>query len=413
MHRILTLLWACTLLLAGCNLPARRAATLAAPTPTRAAPALSTAGGDAGPTPTAAPGPAQPSPTSAAPPPAQPSPTPAPTVDAAQQGRLEELDAYFSAQAEAGIFGGAVLVAQGGRVLLDKGYGLADTGHKLDFTPQTRFRIASLTKQFTAAAMLMLEAQGQLDVQDPVCRYLKDCPEAWQAITLQQLLTHSSGIPDFFTFKELGDKMASPMTPDELVAWYQQKPLVFTPGKLYNYSNSGYNVLGDVIERVSGQSYADFLKQRIFDPLHMDDTGYDRTADIPAQGYTRNGTSAVFLEPSLLFAAGGLYSTVEDLYRWDQALYTQDLVSQRLLDEMFQPRIAVPNQPGTSYAYGWVVDSSGPHLQLRHHGMIDGYVSLIMRFPDEDATVIILCNRDDFPIYAAGDRAASAVLGGD
>jgi len=413
MHRILTLLCACALLLAGCNLPARRAATLAAPDPTstRAAPALSTAGGGAHSTPTAAPGPAQPSPTSATPP--APSYTPAPTVDAAQQGRLEELDAYFSAQAEAGVFGGEVLVAQGGHVLLDKGYGLADTGHKLDFTPQTRFRIASLTKQFTAAALLMLEAQGKLDVQDPVCSYLKDCPEAWLGITLKELLTHSSGIPDFFTFKELGDKMASPMTPDELVAWYQQKPLVFTPGKLYNYSNSGYNVLGDVIERVSGQSYGGFLKQHIFDPLHMDDTGYDRNAEIPALGYTKNGARAVFLEPSLLFSAGGLYSTVEDLYRWDQALYTQDLLSRPLLEEMFQPRIAVPNQPGTSYAYGWVVDTSGPRRMLRHHGMIDGYVSTIMRFPDEDATVIILCNRDDFPIYAAGDRAALAVLGGD
>jgi CubicO group peptidase (beta-lactamase class C family) len=333
-----------------------------------------------------------------------------PTLDAALRGRLEALDAFFAKQAKEGNFGGAVLLAQGGRILLSQGYGLADAGHKLAITPRTRFRIASLTKQFTAAAVLLLQARGRLDVADRVCSYLKDCPPEWQAITLEQILTHTSGIPDFFGFDDFDAKADTLMTPAQLVAWIQAKPLNFTPGKLYNYSNSGYAVLGDVIERVSGQTYGAFLKQNIFDPLHMADSGYDRSTAGLAVGYKGAGDKAGVVDPSVLFAAGGVYSSVEDLYRWDQALYTQQILPQALLDEMFRARVAVPNQPGTSYGYGWVIASLGSRRLVRHNGVIAGYLATIQRFPDDDATVIILCNRDDFLFSPAVDRAIQTLF---
>jgi CubicO group peptidase (beta-lactamase class C family) len=326
------------------------------------------------------------------------------------QARLEGLDAFLADQASTKGFSGAVLVGEGGAIRLSEGYGLADAGHDLANTPQTRFMIASLTKQFTATAVLMLEARHKLDVRDPLCSYIKGCPPAWKAVTIHQLLTHTSGIPDFFGFDDFNARRALPMTPAQMVAWIKDKPLNFTPGKLYSYSNSGYNLLGYLIEQVSGQTYAAFLKQNIFDPLKMANSAYDRTAPDVAIGYHGAGVKADFTDPSILFAAGGLYSSVEDLYRWDQALYTHELLPQELLDEMFRPQVELPNQSGVSYGYGWVITTLGQHRLVHHEGIIDGYHTTIQRFPDERLTLIVLSNQDDFDINTIKDQAFQAMF---
>ena len=248
-----------------------------------------------------------------------------------------------------------------------------------------------MTKQFTAMAILMLQNQGKLSVQDPLCSYLKSCPEAWKPITLRQLLTHTSGIPDFFSFSDFTQKSTKSMTPDQLADWFAGKPLDFRPGAKFSYSNSGYDLLGYVIEQVSGQPYAAFLKQAIFDPLDMKDTGYDPEPKGLATGYAdySRDYKGDSLDLSVAYAAAGLYSTVGDLYKWDQALYTEALLPQSQLAEMFKAQVDL--DPG-GYGYGWFVGTVMGHRAELHSGGWYGFSSNITRFPDDKITFIILSN---------------------
>src|SRR6476469_8371708 len=174
-----------------------------------------------------------------------------------------------------GKFMGTVLVARDGKSLLDKGYGFANLEWQVPNTPTTKFRLGSITKQFTAASILLLEERGKLKIEDPVKKYLPDAPAAWDKVTIFSLLTHTSGIPSFTGFPDYTSTEAIPSTPEKLVARFRDKPLEFQPGEKWNYSNSGYVLLGYLIEKISGQSYADFVKQNIFDKLGMKDSGYD------------------------------------------------------------------------------------------------------------------------------------------
>ena len=177
-------------------------------------------------------------------------------------------------------FMGTVLVAQDGKVLLDKGYGFANLEWDIPNTPTTKFRLGSITKQFTAASILLLEERGKLKVEDPVKKYMPDAPAAWDKITIFHVLTHTSGIPSFTGFPDYESREAQAMTPEKLVEWFRDKPLEFEPGTKWNYSNSGYVLLGYLIEKISGQSYSDFVQQNIFTPLGMKDSGYDSNSAI-------------------------------------------------------------------------------------------------------------------------------------
>ena len=234
-------------------------------------------------------------------------------------------------------FNGSALVAFGDAVLLDKGYGLADTAKAIANGPTTRFRIASVTKQFTAMAILILESRGKLDVDDKACKYVADCPAAWKAITIRQLLSHSAGIPNFTDLPDYESTKGDPTTVKELFARFKDLPLQFTPGSRFSYSNSNYVVLGSIIERASKVSYEDFVKRNIFDPLEMHDTGYEHPDSGVAVGYKREGVVADTIDMSVPYAAGALYSTVEDLRRWGQALSSEDLVPKTVLATMFEP----------------------------------------------------------------------------
>jgi CubicO group peptidase (beta-lactamase class C family) len=322
-----------------------------------------------------------------------------------------QVDTFLTGEVENEQFSGSVLIARAGKVLFSKGYGMADWDHHVPNAPQTEFRIGSLTKQFTAMAILLLQERGKLHVQDHICLYVPHCPTAWQPITIQHLLTHTSGIPNFTAFSDFD--FTQSYSPEQLIAHFIDKPLAFQPGTRYSYSNSGYVVLGYIIERVTGEPYALFLQHAIFTPLQMRNTGYDQNyPPLPehATGYQdwqfvalAEPVKAQYIDMSVLFAAGGLYSTVEDLYRWTQALSTPVLVSQKSLDAMFTPHISICSSAGcpghsfvsaAGYGYGWVIaKEQGPYRQvIWHNGAVPGFKAYLGLYPATKTTIIVLSN---------------------
>lgn len=339
------------------------------------------------------------------------SPPPSPTL--APEGPASKIDKALNSLTEREAFTGAVLVARNGEILLSQGYGLADRDKDLPNTPQTKYRLGSITKQFTAMAILMLQAQEKLNVQDPICSYLPECPATWQDITIHHLLTHTSGIQNFTNFPDYETTKATPSPSEQTIARFKDRPLDFQPGEQWSYSNSGYILLGYIIEQASGQAYQAFLRGHIFEPLQMKDTGYDHNDDSLAMGYTGfygHWEKADTIDMTIPYAAGGLYSTVEDLYRWDQALYTEQLISQELLDLMFTPYAEMPG-PGLSYGYGWAVGEMNHHQAVGHGGGIDGFATEIRRYIDDKVTIIILSNRDTTGVASTVDLIAQAVFG--
>jgi CubicO group peptidase (beta-lactamase class C family) len=309
------------------------------------------------------------------------------------------VDEVITRYVDGGFFSGSILIAEGETILISKGYGLANLEHDVPNTPQTKFRLGSLTKQFTAMAILMLQEDGQLNVQDPICDYIPNCPDAWQPITIHHLLTHSSGIPnltDFPDFEEYAGSVASRSSVNDTLKLFRDKPLRFTPGARFSYSNSGYIVLGLIIEQSSGKpSYEAYLRDNIFQPLNMMNTGYDHNFLVlndRASGYIRKNADTIwnadYIEMSVPHAAGGLYSTVEDLYIWDRALYTEALVGQSSLNMMFTPYKG-------GYGYGWGITEPFNRKLIEHNGEINGFATSIARFVDDDVVIIVLSNIQD------------------
>jgi CubicO group peptidase (beta-lactamase class C family) len=315
--------------------------------------------------------------------------------------------AYMDSLAQAGSFVGSVLVARGDTILLNKGYGWANIDKKIINTPQTKFRVGSNTKQFTAMAILLLEQQGRLRISDRLCNFIDACPVAWQEITLKHLLTHTSGVPDYTNFGNFPSVIGSPVSVLDLIARFKSLPLDMVPGSRWLYSNSGYVLLGYVIERTSGVAYADFLRTNIFMPLQMMHTGYDQneiTADDHARGYLTTTRQPVPLDMSEFYAAGALYSTVEDMFLWDKALTNNLLVSAAAIAPMFMPQIVCPAggcalAGDVGYGYGWFVADEQSHRYIYHWGRIDGFISSNGFFPREQVYVIVLSNLETSNVF--------------
>jgi CubicO group peptidase (beta-lactamase class C family) len=316
---------------------------------------------------------------------------PTPTETQNREDLAAEIDNVLQSNVDVGTFSGAVLIARDGEVLFSEGYSLADRNAGIPNTPQTKFRLGALTKQFTAAAILLLQEQGKLNVQDAICDYLSDCPPAWEAITIHHLLTHTSGIPNFPEFPEFTATMATPSPARETINRVINKPLDFPTGEGWHYSNSGYIVLGLIIEQAAGQTYEAFLQENIFIPLHMTATGYDHNRDDLAVGYERR-MEADYIHMSIPFSAGGLYSTVEDLYKWDQALTDETVLTTDSLSMMFSDQASIPGWDALTYGYGWFIEQIDDQRLYIHDGEIRGYVSMIAHYPDERVTIIILSN---------------------
>jgi CubicO group peptidase (beta-lactamase class C family) len=333
-----------------------------------------------------------------------------------QRDFASRADVEMRGFAERASFSGSVLVAQDGKVLFEKGYGLANREWDTPNTPQTKFRIASLTKQFTAAAVLVLQERGRLKVSDPVSLYVPDLPPEWGRVTIHELLTHTSGLPEYTTSPEV-EKMLNltGATPRQLLDLAERQPMNFAPGTQLRYCNTGYILLGLIIEKASGMDYASFLKQAIFTPLQMNDTGYDVRANILPQragGYrVRNGKpeNAVYVDSSIPFAAGGLYSTVRDLYRWNEALATGRFLSDGSRRAMFAV-YPETSAYGAYYGYGVVISEKFGQPLYYHGGGIYGFTSAIQRYPRSNVCVVVLSNEDDVKSWDIATDLAGLLL---
>jgi CubicO group peptidase (beta-lactamase class C family) len=325
------------------------------------------------------------------------------------QTKVEKLDELLNLYHNYGKFNGSALVANQGKIILKKGYGMANMEWDIPNQPNTKHRLGSITKQFTAMLILQLAAEGKLDLHAPVTTYLPDYPkENGDKITTHHLLTHTSGIPNYTSFPGfMANETRNPYTPEAFVEKFADKPLDFEPGERFSYSNSGYFLLGVIIEKLSGKSYEQMLQENIFEPLKMKDTGYDHHGEIiknRATGYEKNGNqveNSRYLDMSIPYAAGSLYSTVEDLFLWDQALYTNKLLSKNYMDLYFAPHIPSGSQ---HYAYGWGVGkvpigNSTDSIQIiSHGGGINGFNTNILRAPKEKFLVVLLNNTGGAPL---------------
>jgi CubicO group peptidase (beta-lactamase class C family) len=308
-------------------------------------------------------------------------------------------------------FMGAVLIARDGVPVFRESYGMADLEHSVANTSATKFRIGSVTKQFTAAAIMLLQEKDLLNVEDKVSEHVIDAPEAWGDITIHHLLTHTSGIANITALPEFASFKTLPTRPKETMARFSHLPLEFVPGEEFNYSNSGYVTLAVVIEEASGELFEDFVQENIFDPLDLEGTGHDDQDEIiehRARGYTRGRSgfaNAGYLDMELPIGGGDLYSTVDDLLAWDQALYTDRLLSDESRKAMFTPF-------RDNYGYGWRIAPVDGHPCIQHSGGIEGFTSCIMRFPDDKLTVIVLCNVQNINSSQIARRLATVALGG-
>jgi len=288
-------------------------------------------------------------------------------------------------------FMGTVLLARGSDVLFNKGYGSANLEWAIPDAPSVKFRLGSVTKQFTAAAILLLEERGKLNINDPVKKYMPDAPAAWDKVTIFHLLTHTSGIPSFTGFPDYPSTEATATTPEKLVARFRDKPLEFQPGEKWNYSNSGYVLLGYLLEKVSGQTYSDFVQQNIFKPLGMNDSGYDSNSEIilhRASGYVpgpHGPLNSGYIHMTIPFSAGSLYSTTEDLLRWEQGLFGGKILSSASLQKMITPF-------KNDYALGVGVQTENGRQKVSHGGGIEGFNTSLAYFPADKLTVVVLSN---------------------
>ncbi|HUN09231.1 MAG TPA: serine hydrolase domain-containing protein [Aggregatilineales bacterium] len=304
------------------------------------------------------------------------------------------LDALLQAYVDQGRFNGAVLVAQRGNVLLRKGYGAANRETGAPFTPQTPSRIGSMTKAFTALAVLQQVEQGNMNLQDTIQPYFPDYAPSVQ-VTLHHLLSNTSGIPDYVAMPAYAARMTQAMTLPEILALFRDLPLQFEPGTDFGYSNSNWVLLDGILEQVTGKAYARVIREQIFDAAGMTRSGYD-WADAQrldgAAGIINTGEVLIdseFVHESTMHGAGGLYSTVDDLYRWSQALVKGRLISPQTLHRMSQPFTGTTER---GYGYGLELHSPFAHASIGHSGGIPGYVANYAHFPTDDVTIIILSN---------------------
>ncbi|WP_426750561.1 serine hydrolase [Myxococcus sp. Y35] len=320
----------------------------------------------------------------------------APLAEAAS--KKQELERYIRRFHEQGMFNGTVLVANESGILLKKGYGSANFEWKVPNTPDTKFRIGSITKSFTATVILQLVAEGKLQLDDPITQHLPDYrKDTGDRVTITHLLNHTSGIPSFTSAPEYRDNHRTPYSVAEFVKKSCSGDLEFEPGTKFAYNNSGYYLLGAIIEKLTGQTYAEAVQARILGPLGMKDSGYDVTATVlpkrasgyePAPGGLVN---ADYIDMGQPYAAGSLYSTVEDLYRWDRAFYGDTLMPAALKQKMLTPGLQ-------HYGFGWAIaplklhDDKTSIQGILHSGGINGFASILVRAPERKEVVILLDN---------------------
>jgi D-alanyl-D-alanine carboxypeptidase len=328
---------------------------------------------------------------------------------ASTSSNADKVDDYIVAQMQRlHIPGASLAIVRDSRIIKAEGYGLANLELKAPATKDTVYEIGSNTKQFTAAAIMMLVEEGKVQLDDPITKYFPDAPQAWRRITIRHLLTHTSGIQNHVAVPHWLDvfrtNLAFETTPprDELLKMFFKLPLEFQPGETWAYDNTGYYFLGVVIEKASGKSYWQFLDERIFKPLGMTATrNTDPQPIVPnrASGYEwkhDHFENRPVLLPAIAFSAGSLLSTVEDMAKWDAALQTEKLLKKSSLNQMWTAAVTNDKAPMPfNYGFGWFVDSYQGHRFVQHSGGTPGFSSAIYRFVDDKLTIVILTNHAD------------------
>jgi len=307
------------------------------------------------------------------------------------------------------LFSGSILVARQGEILLSKGYNYANWELKSPNSALTKFRISSITKPFTATLIMMLAEQGLINLEDQLCAYLPDCPAHWQEIEIQNLLNHTSGIAEYTTLVGADDASRDLHNVPALIDIFRDEPLDFAPGESYQYSNSNFILLGAVIEQVSGNRYDEFLEKAILNPLEIEESGLDYQSEIlkdRAAGYQIQGrvlVNAPYLDMSNAYATAGMYSTVGDLYRFDQALYSDQLLNQDSRELMYTPYFGEDGSGGV-YGLGWQLSEFESHRKVGHTGGINGFHVYLGRYLDDHVTIILLSNieTEDIDVIVEG-----------
>jgi CubicO group peptidase (beta-lactamase class C family) len=368
----------------------------------------------------------------ASPPGARPAPpsatgTPGPlATSAAPPGdpTAAAMQSYLRGLAAKKNFTGTAIVVRRGQVLVRYAAGDADEARHVPLRPETIMRLASVSKQLTAMVVLRLRDQGLLHLSDPVCpyivpNYIASCPKAWKPITIQEILVHTSGIPDISEMSDFFPKLSKPTTTQEIIHRFATKPLDFKPGTSWKYSNSGYILAGAIIERVSHNPFGTMLQREITGPLSLAQTGYSLGAPPNgyAKGYFKLGSAAPPINGSQANAAGGVYSNVDDLSRWDRSFGADKVAPAATVREAFTPQVRCPSggcldSPSTGYAYGWLVDRLRGHRYLYHPGLLQGFHASNAYLPDDDIAVVVLSNVQDTDVNGINRRLATMALGG-
>lgn len=330
-------------------------------------------------------------------------------------------DAEVARAYSGGAPGAAVLVKRSGAVVLRKGYGLAQLDFEVPVAPEHVFEIGSVTKQFTAATILRLAEQGRLSLADPVARFLPDFPTGGRTVTLEQLLSHTAGVPNYTDLPEWIPRWREDMSLATLIGLFAGRPLDFEPGQSWSYSNSGYVLLGAVIEKVTGRSYEDYVESELFAPLGMTGTRYGHQEEVVAgrvAGYVKGPAgwlNAPYLSLTQPYSAGALMSTVDDLARWSDALETGRVVSAASRDRMFTAAVLRGGEQdgvSTRYGLGNALTTVAGRTAHEHGGGIHGFVADLLRVPDGDLLVIVLSNNPTVDAHGVAHRVAELAFGG-
>lgn len=309
----------------------------------------------------------------------------------AQKNYPALLDEYAQAEFNIKEFNGTMLVMQKGKPVYKRSFGMADREWNVANTNETKYRIGSVTKQFTALCILQLAEQGKLSVDDKLSKYIPDYPKG-DSITVHMLLNHTSGIKNYTDLPAFWPKAALPLSTDSMIALFKNKPLDFSPGTKWNYSNSGYFLLGAIVEKVSGKDFSDYLLENVIKKAGLKNTGMDNLDSIltyRAKGYSKNRGGgwqhALFISMEGPFSAGAMFSTVDDLYQWTKALHNNQVISAASTQKMFTPY-------KDGYGYGIGIDSLKTHRRISHNGGIPGFASYLGYFPDDDICVAVISN---------------------
>jgi CubicO group peptidase (beta-lactamase class C family) len=327
----------------------------------------------------------------------------------------KHMNLLFQEYAKPNVPGASVAIIRNGRFFYKRSYGLANLEQKIPVSEATNFRIASVTKQFTAMAIMILKQSGKLDYDNPITEYFSSAPGIWEQITIRNLLTHTSGLVDYEDLVPQDSKtpVRDSNVPDLLKT---QHGTYFTPGTQYKYSNTGYAFLALIVEKASGKRFATFMKENIFDPLEMENTvvfdeGFNDVKN-RAFGYRETEDGFEFADQSVtssVLGDGGIYTSIVDYFKWDQALYGEKIVRSEILKEAFTPHLLL-NGSSTGYGFGWRIDEKSGVKVIHHNGSTCGFSTAVRRVPEKRLSIVIFTNRRGKRAHELADQLLDRLL---